>query len=321
MAKLAAGCRLVAALAGLGPLFACSSGTSSLVIGSKNFTEQDLLGELVAQWVESTTEIRVDRRLHLGGTFICHQALVAGDIDMYVEYTGTALSAILERDEPRSPQHVLDAVRREYTRRFGLVWTEPFGFENTFAILVRGATADSLGLTSISSAADHTPGWTPGFGYEFVERADGFAGLADRYDLKFARSPRVMDLGLTYRALASGAVDLIAGNSTDGQIELLDLRMLSDDRAYFPPYYAAPVVREDALERFPGLRETLRSLDARISTTDMRRLNRAVDVDGRDYRVVAREWVAAALDGTSGRNTPPAVRSGHGRIGNSRQSP
>lgn len=282
----------LALLAGPAMLTACDAGPPTLAIGSKNFTEQDLLGELVAQWIEHTTDIEVDRRLHLGGTFICHQAMLNGDIDLYIEYTGTALGAILEREEPRTPGEVLETVRREYGSRFGMDWTEPLGFENTFAILVRGSTADSLQLNRLSQAATHTPDWTPGFGFEFVERADGLRGLSATYGFQFGSAPRVMDLGLTYRALAAGDVDLIAGNSTDGQIELLGLRMLEDDRSYFPPYFAAPVVRRDALARFPELRAALRALGGRISTQEMRRLNAAVDVEGRDYRDVAQEWVA-----------------------------
>ncbi len=281
----------LALLAGPAMLTACDAGPPALAIGSKNFTEQDLLGELVAQWIERTTDIEVERRLHLGGTFICHQAMLGGDIDLYIEYTGTALGAILEREEPRTPLEVLETVRSEYGSRFGMDWTEPLGFENTFAILVRGSTADSLQLNRLSQAAAHTPDWTPGFGFEFVERADGLRGLSATYGFQFGSAPRVMDLGLTYRALAAGDVDLIAGNSTDGQIELLGLRMLEDDRSYFPPYFAAPVVLRDALARFPGLRAALRALGGRISTQDMRRLNAAVDVEDRDYRDVAQEWV------------------------------
>lgn len=284
--------RRLALLATLPFLFAC--GEESLIVGSKNFTEQDILAELVATWVERTAGIPVRRRLHLGGSFICHQAIVAGDIDLYVEYTGTALSAILGEEPAGGPQEVYGRVRSTYEERFGLVWTEPLGFENTFAMLVRGSTADSLALRTLSDAAPHAAGWRAGFGYEFAERADGFPGLRERYGLH-PTAVRVMDLGLTYRALASGKVDLIAGNSTDGQIAALGLRVLEDDRGYFPPYHAAPVVRRETLERFPGLRESLRRLGGRIGTDGMRRLNRQVDVEGRDYREVARQWVERAL--------------------------
>lgn len=281
-------------LACLGPA-GCGGRPVGIAVGSKNFTEQNILGEILATWVERTADIPVRRRLHLGGTFICHRALVAGEIDAYVEYTGTAFTAILEKPPVSDPDSVYRAVRLEYGRRWELEWLSPLGFENTFAILVRRRTADSLGLRTLSDAVPHARGWTPGFGYEFAEREDGLRGLQRTYGLEFARPPRLMDLQLTYRALAAGEVDLIAGNSTDGQIEALDLVQLEDDRGYFPPYHAAPVVRGAALERHPGLREALEALAGRIDTREMRRLNRAVDVEGRDYRAVAREWVEEEL--------------------------
>jgi osmoprotectant transport system substrate-binding protein len=288
--------RSVALLAVLvtGAAWACGPGTPTVVVGSKNFTEQDVLGEIVSLWIERSTGTRVKRRLHLGGTFICHRALVNGDIDLYVEYTGTALTAILELPVESDAEAVYERVKLEYAQRFGIAWTEPLGFDNTFAILVRGATADSLSLRTISDATDHAPGWVPGFGYEFVDREDGLHGLERTYSLRFRAAPRVMDLGLTYRALAEGNVDLIAGNSTDGQIAALGLAQLADDRSYFPPYYAAPVVRTSTLERIPGLREALEDLGGRLDTETMRNLNRQVDVDGRGYRDVAREWVDGA---------------------------
>ncbi len=273
----------------------CSAGSDTLVVGSKNFTEQDILGEIVATWIEHTTDIQVRRRLHLGGTFLCHQAILSGDIDLYVEYTGTALAAILEESGLQDPDSVRRRVSDVYSERYGLLWTGPLGFENTFALLVRASTADSLNLRTVSEAAPHTVAWTPGFGYEFAERADGFAGLSKAYGLEFGSAARVMDLGLTYRALASGQVDFIAGNSTDGQIDALGLRQLRDDRGYFPPYEAVPVVRKVALERFPQLEASLASLSGRLSTAEMRRLNRAVDVEGERWRDVARDWVEEEL--------------------------
>lgn len=269
----------------------------AVAIGSKNFTEQDILGELVAGWIERTTDLEVRRKLHLGGSFICHRALRAGEIDLYVEYTGTAFTAILEQDPVSDPDSVYRAVDAIYRERFGLDWLPPLGFENTFAILVRGSTADSLGLRTISDAVPHASAWRPGFGYEFMEREDGFPGLRRTYGLDFGRPPRLMDLQLTYKALAEGEVDLIAGNSTDGQIEALDLVMLEDDRGYFPPYEAAPVARIEALEAHPELRAALEALGGRIDTGEMRRLNRLVTVEGRDFRQVAREWVEGEVRG------------------------
>lgn len=276
-------------------LAGCGGEGRPLVVGSKNFTEQSLLGELLASWIERTTGIPVERRLHLGGTFICHQALLSGGIDLYVEYTGTAFTAILQNPPVTDPDSVRHAVASEYRRRWGAEWMPPLGFENTFAILVRRRTADSLGLRTISDAVIPAEHWLAGFGYEFTEREDGLPGLALAYGLRFGADPRLMDLGLLYRALASGSVDLVAGNSTDGQIAALDLVMLEDDLRYFPPYEAAPVVSAAALREYPALRESLEELAGRIDTEEMRAMNRAVDVEGRDFRQVARQWLIQEL--------------------------
>ncbi len=227
----------------------------------------------------------------LGGTFVCHRAIVSGEVDIYVEYTGTALTAILRRPPIADAAAVYDTVRRVYHERFGLTWGAPLGFDNTFAILIRGADARRLGIRTISQAAAYTPGWRAGFGYEFMERQDGFAGLARTYGLEFAGPPRIMDLGLSYRALADGEVDLIAGNSTDGLIDALDLFQLEDDKGYFPPYEAAPVIRDDVLARHPELARALAELGGTISNADMRRLNYLVDVEHRDVPDVVREWL------------------------------
>ena len=280
----------------LGPV-ACGGGGDTVVVGSKFFTEQDLLGEIVATWIERTTDLDVERRLHLGGTFICHEALISGELDLYVEYTGTALTAILERTPFQDPDSVYRTVERSYRDRWGLAWTEPLGFENTFALLVRRGTADSLGLETVSDLTDHASELRIGVGYEFVEREDGLPGLKEAYGMAFRGEPRTMELGLLYRALDSGRVDVIAGNSTDGQIEALGLVALRDDRRYFPPYDAAPVVDAALLEAHPGLRRSLARLGGRIDTREMRRLNRQVDVEGRDLVDVARSWVERELAG------------------------
>src|SRR6266487_292265 len=216
-----------------------------IVVGSKNFTESDLLAEIVAQQIERRTGIPVERRLHLGGTFVCHQAITTGAIDLYIEYTGTAFTAILKQPPIADADSVLRFVKAAYERKFQLRWTAPFGFNNTFAILVRHADATRYGLQTITDLARVASHWKAGFGYEFLERADGFPGLAARYGLHFSQPPTAMDLGLTSRALADGKVDVIAGNSTDGQIAALHLVALRDEQHYFPPYEAAPVMRAD----------------------------------------------------------------------------
>ncbi|HEV8380584.1 MAG TPA: glycine betaine ABC transporter substrate-binding protein, partial [Gemmatimonadales bacterium] len=233
-----------------------------------------------------------ERRLHLGGTFVCHEAIKTGAIDLYVEYTGTAFTAILKQPPLANADSVWRFVNTEYGRRFGLEWLRPFGFNNTFAILVRHADATRYALKTITDLARVAQRWKAGFGYEFLERADGFPGLAARYGLHFSQPPTAMDLGLTSRALADGKVDVIAGNSTDGQIAALDLVQLADDRGYFPPYQAAVVVRKSVLVKFPALSRALDELTGVISDDEMRRLNTLADVQHRDIADIARDWLA-----------------------------
>lgn len=268
----------------------CGSRGDRVVVGSKNFTESDLLGEIAAQQIERRTSLAVERRFHLGGTFVCHQALTSGRIDLYVEYSGTALVAILRRAAVMDPDSALGIVRAAYRDSFAAEWLPQLGFNNTFAMIIRAG--DSAGVRTITDAARLRRSWRGGFGYEFTERADGLTGLVREYGLTFAGPPRVMDLGLTYRALADSQVDMIAGNSTDGQIEALHLVALEDDLHYFPPYQAAPVVRIETLRRHPGVGAALRELAGRIDDRTMRRLNYLVDVEHRDIVAVAREFLA-----------------------------
>jgi osmoprotectant transport system substrate-binding protein len=260
-----------------------------IVVGSKNFTEQLILGELIAQQIESKTNLPVERRFYLAGTYICQQAILTGRIDVYPEYTGTALTAVLKQ-KPEGVRTVYQQVKDEYAKRFGLSVGPTFGFDDTFAIEIRGEDARRLGLKTISQAAAYSPKWRAGFGYEFMERPDGFKGLAETYGLRFAEPPRIMDLGLLGRALKDKQVDLIAGDMTDGLIPTLDLFVLEDDRHYFPPYEAVPIVRQDMLARHPEVVQALDALAGRISDDDMRRLNYAVDGEHRDVKEVVREF-------------------------------
>ena len=260
-----------------------------LRIGSKNFSEQVILGEIAAQGLEARG-IPVDRRLNLGGTFVCHKAVAAGELDLYPEYTGTAFTAILQRKGISNPVLVREEVAREYRKRWNLVWSPQLGFENTFAIIVRGDDARRLGLRKISDLAAH-PELRPGFGYEFLERDDGFPGLAKTYGLAFRERPVQMDLGLLYPALESRKVDLVAGNSTDGLIDAIGGVVLEDDRRYFPPYEAAFVVRGDVWRR-RAVQDFLRSLEGTIDAATMRKLNAAVDKDKRRPEDVAKEFLA-----------------------------
>ena len=265
------------------------SGTS-VVVGSKNFTEQVVLGELVAQAIEAEG-IPVVRKLNLGGTFICDRALRSGDIDLYIEYTGTAVTAVFNQDVPHDPRKAFEQARALYARG-GITALEPLGFNNTFAILVRTRDARRLGLRSIDDLRAVAMEWTPGFGYEFLQRADGYPGLVATYGLTFGNAPRAMDLSLIYRALGDGQVDVIAGDATSALIDALDLTALDDTRQYFPPYDAAPVVRTSALLRHPEIGRAIGRLIGRVTGRDMRAMNRAVDLDRRDPGEVAREFLA-----------------------------
>lgn len=268
-------------------VLACG-GEGPVVVASKNFVEQDILGELLAQELEASG-VPVERRLHLGGTFVCHNALVEGEADVYVEYTGTAYTAILERTGTADPDTIRLAVESEYADRWDLAWGPPLGFENTFALVVRRAAADSLGLGTISDLGLVAPGMTAGFGPEFMAREDGYAGLAGAYGFEFG-DVRQLELGLMYRALEDGQIDVAVANSTDGQIAGLDLVVLRDDRQYFPPYEAAPVVRREMLERHPAAWEVLVALEGALNAVTMRELNHQVAVEGKDAAAVVRAW-------------------------------
>jgi osmoprotectant transport system substrate-binding protein len=264
-----------------------------IVIGSKNFTEQLVLGEILAQQIENKTHLPVERRFYLAGSYICHQAILGGRIDIYPEYTGTALTAIL-KEKPESGQEKEQVCRRvqsEYARRFHLEVGQPFGFNDTFAIEIRGDDARRLHLQTLSQAAAQTAHWRAGFGYEFMERPDGYKGLAATYGLHFAEPPRIMDLGLLARALKAKQIDLAAGNTTDGLIPAMDLFVLDDDRHYFPPYEAVPVIRAEMLARHPEVTPALDALAGKISDDDMRQLNYAVDGQHRDVKEVVREFL------------------------------
>jgi osmoprotectant transport system substrate-binding protein len=287
MRRLAAVAVLLAGLAGCGPPH-----PDHPVIGAKNFTEQVILGELLAQEIEAKSQLKVERRFYLAGSYICNQALLSGHIDAYVEYTGTALTAILKQPLDRDPDRVLETVVRVYEQKDQVTVGPPLGFENTFAMVIRGDDARRLHLTTLSQAAQYTTQWKLGVGYEFEQRPDGLPGLSKAYGLRFDGPPRTMDLGLLYRALTAHQVDMIAANSTDGPIQALGLTALADDRHYFPPYQAVPLVRDAALKRWPQIRLALEALAGRVSAEDMRAMNEAVDGQHRDPAEVVREFRA-----------------------------
>jgi glycine betaine/choline ABC-type transport system substrate-binding protein len=270
-------------------VFAAACAKDPVVVGSKNFTESVLLGEIVAQSLERAG-CRVDRKLDLGGSLVCDRAIASGAIDVYPEYSGTALTAILRLPMSRDRKAVSDAVARGYASRT-LGWGPVLGFENTFAIIVRRADAERLGLRAISDLARVQSAFRPGFGYEFVERPDGWSGLQRHYGLAFTATPKTMDLGLTYRALASGEIDVIAGNSTDGVIDRLGLVILRDDRGFFPPYDAALVTNAALWTKCPGARKALDGLAGSLDAATMRRLNDAIDGNKKSPADVARTFL------------------------------
>jgi len=273
-------------------LLSCSqSHGDRIVVGSKNFTESFILGELIAQQIEAHTPLKVERRFYLAGTYICQQAMLAGRLDIYPEYTGTALTAILKQDAAGDKPAVYDRVKREYEQRFGLTLAPALGFNNTFAMEIRGEEARRLEIKTLTEAAQFSPKWRAGFGYEFMERPDGYRGLVATYGLNFAEQPRIMDLGLLARALKDHQIDFAGGNATDGLVPALDLAVLEDDRHYFPPYEAVPVVRQETLHQHPELANILAQLAGKISDAEMQQMNYAVDGKHEDARDVVHQFL------------------------------
>ncbi len=263
---------------------------ATIAIGSKNFTEQLILGELLAQHIESHTKLKVDRQLNLGGTFICHEAVKSGQIAGYIEYTGTSLTAVLKQEPIKNPQVVFDTIKQAYSQQFQLEIMPPLGFENTFAFIVRSEDAQRLQIKTLSAAAKYTPQMRGGFGYEFLERKDGYPAVAKTYGLKFAKTQQ-MEFGLMYQALKEKQVDLIAANSTDGLISVLNLVVLEDDKHYFPPYQAVPVFNQAILKKYPELRTAINQLAGLISTKDIQTMNYQVDNQSLPVNQVVHDWL------------------------------
>ncbi len=269
-----------------------NQGAGELIVGSKNFTEQVILGEIVAQKIESNIDLKVDRRFNLAGTFICHEAVKAGEIDGYVEYTGTAFTAILKEKPISNPQLVYEKVKEIYNNKFQLEVMPSLGFKNTYALLIRGEDAKKYNLKTISEVAQYTPKWQPGFNHEFLAREDGYPGLSKSYHLEFSSQPKIMDSGLMYRALAEKNVDLVAGKSTDGLIALLDLFMLEDDKNYFPPYDAVPIFNQETLKKYPQIKPIIEQLSGQISSQEMRQLNYLVDYEKQSVKKVVKDFLS-----------------------------
>lgn len=267
-----------------------SNGAKDIIIASKDFTEQDILGELLAQQIEATTNLKVERKPRLGGSFVCHQALTAGKIDGYIEYTGTAFTSILKQPVINDPKEVYRRLKQGYAEKYNLEVMDSLGFENTFAMIIRGEDARKYNIKTLSEAAKYTQQWRAGFGYEFAEREDGFPGLSKTYNLQFRERPSVMSLDLIYRALTQKLVDFIAGNSTDGQISRLGLLVLQDDKKYFPPYETVPIIRQETLKKHPELKTAISQLSGKITASEMRQLNNLVEGELRDIKDVVTQF-------------------------------
>ena len=277
-------------------------------IGCKNFTEQQILGELVAQLIERHTDLTAERRFGLGGTDICHAALASGQIDLYVEYTGTALLNVLKHRVVHNQSLAFRIVAAHYRSQHDLEWLPPLGFNNTYAVAVREADAERLNLNRISDLAEHGGSLSAGFTSEFMERPDGYPGLRKAYGLSF-QSTVDLDPGLMYKAIADGQVDVIGAFATDGRIAEYRLRVLEDDRKFFPPYDAAPVMRRDLFERHREIRDALAALSGSISDRQMRTMNHAVDVLKQDPAAVASAWIDRHVGGDARHDGPDVEES------------
>ena len=287
--KIIATLALVVGLIGALALWTVSN--RGIRVGSKNFTEQVVLGEIIAQHLEYRLHQKVKRQLNLGGTLLAHGALVNQEIDVYPEYTGTALTAILKDPPDNDPARVLAHVRSEYAKRFHIEWMDPLGIDNTFAMVVNGAEARAKHLENLTDASMVTSPWALGVGYEFQQRPDGLAALDRTYHLRWTGSPKTMDLGLLYKALGGNQVSMIAANATDGLLSKLDLKVLADDRHAFPPYQVSIAASQDRLRETPGMRDALQELSGKFTNQTMRQLNYQVDGEHRPVSQVAAEFL------------------------------
>lgn len=265
----------------------CSDKNKTIVIGSKNFTEQIIVGEIIAQLIEGNTDLKVKRKFNLGGTFICFNALKQGEIDLYPEYTGTGLTAILKKDVITDKNKANDIVKKEFKDQFNLIWLEPFGFNNTYTITMRAGQAEKYNITRISDLKIHQNFLKCGFTTEFIERSDGYNGLKAKYKLSFKIRPKELDPGLMYKAVKEKEIDVICGFATDGRIRAYNLLVLNDDKNFFPPYYAAPLIRNEIIEKYPEIESLLKQLSGQISDKEMSEMNYTVDQEGQQAKLVA----------------------------------
>ncbi|MBP1849509.1 glycine betaine ABC transporter substrate-binding protein [Rhizobium halophytocola] len=264
----------------------------TIKVGSKNFTEQYILGEMYAALLEHAG-YTVERKINLGGTLIAHQALVNGDIDLYPEYTGTALSAVVKGEISSDPKTVYDTVKDFYSKELKLTWLEPTGINNGYAMIVSKETADANGLKTLSDLGKVAGKLVMGGGPEFPDRPDGLPGLKATYGIEFKEYKQFAKLGLRYDALDQKSIDVANGYATDWQIGAKNLVALDDDKGLFPPYYVAPVVRQQILDSDPKIADVLNALGSHLNNDVMRKLNAKVEVDHEEPADVAEEFLTA----------------------------
>lgn len=269
----------------------CRNSTKTITIGTKNFTEQIIIGEIISQLIEVQTDIKVKRKFNLGGTFVCFTALRQGDIDIYPEYTGTGLTAILKREVENDDTKVYNIVKDEFKKQFNLVWLASLGFNNTYTIAMREAHADMLQIVQISDLVKHQDVLRSGFTSEFLERPDGFKGLEKKYDIQFNLNPLELDPGLMYKAVQENQIDVICAFATDGRIQAYNLRVLQDDKNFFPPYSAAPLIRQKTIDSYPEITAVINQLSGLITDKEMSEMNFSVDQEGKKVQSVARNFL------------------------------
>lgn len=271
-------------------LTGCSD-NDGVTIGSKDFGENIVLGEMFAQLIENHTDIKVNRKLNMGGTFVCFEAIKNGDIDIYAEYTGTGLTAQLKMDVISDSDKAYRVVAEEFDKQFGVKWLEPLGLNNTYALAVTNEVYEEYGVETYSDLAEISDNLVFGSDHEFFDRQDGYDGLVDLYDMHFKEEPKKMEISLKYQAIGNGDMDITNVFATDGPIKKYNLKVLVDDKGFFPPYYAAPIIRKDTLEKYPELEEILNKLAGLLDDQTMTDINYKIDVEGRDVEAVATEFL------------------------------
>lgn len=270
-------------------LTGCSSDT--ITIGSKDYSENIVLGEIFSQLIEANTELKVVRKLNLGGTFVNFEAIKNGQIDLYPEYTGTALTAQLKMDVITDADETYRIVSEKFDEQFNIKWLKPLGFNNTYTLAVTNEVYEKYGIETFSDLAAISENFVFGAEHEFFDRQDGFDGLVKAYGMKFMGEPKKMNVSLKYQAIGNGDIDVTDAFATDGQIIQYNLKILEDDKNFFPPYYASPIIRKEVLEKHPELEQILNSLAGLIDDETMTELNYKIDVENQDVKAVAKEFL------------------------------